>query len=318
VFRKSLGTYAVRSDGDTVQCAISSKLRKHLEYWFGNSDSPDVHVRVKKVHDIRELDPVAVGDRVRFLDAPDQAEQKGLIVEVLSRRNQLSRLAAGPKPLEQVMAANVDWVVPVFAARQPKPRWTLLDRYLASAESAGIPALICINKVDLLRDPGELDEIVVLYGGLGYRVLLTSTVTGEGIEAFAEAVRGCVSVFMGKSGVGKTSLLNALEPGLGLRVNEVRAVGKGRHTTSHLEMFPLEGGGGVIDMPGMREFGLWHDPSEGGLASLFVEMRPYIGTCRFGLDCSHTHEPDCAIVAAVAEGQISERRYRSYVRLSRR
>lgn len=319
VFRKLLGTYTVHCDGEIVQCAISSKLRKSLEYWWGASQSPDVHKHVKQVHDIREVDPVAIGDRVRFVDAPDRAEHRGMIVEVLPRQNQLSRLASqqerksGPKPIEQVLVANVDQVVPVFSVRQPKPKWALLDRYLASAEAARIPATICINKTDLVREGDEIDEIVALYTGLGYRVLSTSTVTGEGIAAFAQVIQGHISAFVGKSGVGKTSLLNAVQPELGLRVNEVRqASGKGKHTTSHLEMFALDGSGGVVDMPGMREFELWQPPDEGGLASLFVEMRPHIGSCRFGLDCSHLHEPGCAIQEAVANGQISERRYQSY------
>lgn len=321
VFRKSLGTYAVHSNSEIVPCAISSKLRKHLEYWWGDSQSTGLHVKVKQVHDIREVDPVAIGDAVRFVEAPGD-DHKGVITEVLPRRNKLSRLAAqqerksGPKPLEQVIVANVDQVVPVFAVRQPKPKWRLLDRYLAAAESAGVPALICITKMDLARGGGDIGEIVSLYERIGYRTLLTSAVAHEGIETFAEAIRGRVSVLIGKSGVGKTSLLNAVQPGLGLRIREIsEATGKGRHTTSHLEMFPLNGGGGIVDTPGMRKFGLWHDRDRGGLASLFVEMRPYIGACRFGLDCSHTHEPGCAIKDAVQAGEITEMRYRSYLRI---
>lgn len=326
VFRKLLGMYTVHSNGKVVQCAISSKLRKHLEYWWGVSQSPDLHRKVKAVHDIREVDPVAIGDHVRFLESTRPLEisdgVEGMIVEVLPRQNRLSRLASqqerksGPKPLEQVIVANVDQVVVVFAVRQPQPKWVLLDRYLAAAESAGVPALICMTKMDLAREGDGVEPVAAMYEHIGYRVLLTSAVTGEGIEPFAQAIRGRVSVLMGKSGVGKTSLLNAVQPGLGLRVKEVsEATGKGKHTTSHLEMFPLDGGGGVVDTPGMREFGLWRDPSAGGLADLFVEMRPYIGACRFGLDCSHSHEPDCAIKAAVQAGEIAERRYQSYLRV---
>lgn len=316
VFRKSLGAYTVHLDGEVIQCAISSKLRKHLERWWSASASPDLHVRVKQVHDIREVDPVAIGDDVRFTETSDGAKRRGMIIEVLPRRNRLSRVAAGRKPIEQVLVANVDWVVPGFAARQPKPKWALLDRYLAAAESAELPTLICVTKIDLASKDRDVSDAVSMYRGLGYDVILTSAVTGEGIDAFAQTIRGRISVLMGKSGVGKTSLLNAVQPGLGLRINEVSsATGKGKHTTSHLEMFPLEGGGGIVDTPGMREFGLWHSPDEGGLASLFVEMRPHIGTCRFGLDCSHTHEPDCAIKDALRAGQIATPRYRSYLRL---
>jgi ribosome biogenesis GTPase len=319
VFCKSLGTYTVHSDGEALLCAVSSKLRKHLEHWWGVSQSPGLHRVVRQVHDIREVDPVAIGDRVRFVESESggDGEHRGMIVEVLPRRNQLSRLAAGPKPIEQVIVANVDQMVAVFSVRQPKPKWALLDRYLAAAEAAGVPAVICITKIDLARDGDGADMAVfAIYERLGYRTLLTSAVTGEGIEPFAQVVGGRVSVLIGKSGVGKTSLLNAVQPGLGLRVKEVsQATGKGRHTTSRLEMFPLDSGGGVVDTPGMREFGLWYDPAEGGLASLFVEMRPYIGTCRFRLDCSHSHEPGCAIKDAVQAGEISPLRYRNYLRI---
>jgi ribosome biogenesis GTPase len=317
VFRKSLGTYTVHTDGRIVQCSISSKLRKHLEYWWGISQSPGMHRRVKQVHDIRELDPVAIGDAVHFVETPDDRDE-GMIVEVLPRRNTFSRPAAGHKPIEQVIVANVDQVMPVFAARDPKPKWRQLDRYIAAAEFAGVPSVICINKIDLARTEDDIDEIAALYEHIGYRVLLTSATTGEGLDAFTKALRGRVTAMTGRSGVGKTSLLNAIQPELGLRVSEVsRATGKGRHTTSQLEMFPLTNGGAIVDTPGMREFEIRHEPAEGGLASLFVEMRPYIGQCRFGLDCEHWHEPDCAIKEATEAGEIAQMRYDSYVHILR-
>jgi ribosome biogenesis GTPase len=313
VFRKALGTYTVHTDGRIVQCSISSKLRKHLEYWWGASQSPGIHKRVKQVHDIREVDPVAVGDAVRFVTPPGD-DHEGMIVEVLPRRNTFSRPAVGRKPIEQVIVANIDQVMPVFAAREPKPRWRQLDRYIAAAEFAGVPSVICINKIDLARAEDGIDEVAAMYERIGYRVLLTSATTGEGIDAFAEALRGRVTALTGRSGVGKTSLLNAIQPELGLRVGEVsQATGKGKHTTSQLEMFPLANGGAIVDTPGMREFEIRHEPAEGGLASLFVEMRPYIGQCRFGLDCDHWHEPDCAIKEAVETGEIAQMRYDGYI-----
>jgi ribosome biogenesis GTPase len=313
VFRKSLGTYTVHTDGRIVQCSISSKLRKHLEYWWGVSQSPGMHKRVKQVHDIREVDPVAIGDQVRFVETPDDRDE-GMIVEVLPRRNAFSRPAAGRKPIEQVIVANVDQVMPVFATREPKPKWRQLDRYIAAAEFAGVPSVVCINKIDLARADDGIEEIAATYEHIGYRVLLTSAATGEGIDAFVEALHGRVTAMTGRSGVGKTSLLNAMQPELGLRVGEVsQATGKGRHTTSQLEMFPLANGGAIVDTPGMRELEIRHEPAEGGLASLFVEMRPYIGQCRFGLDCEHWHEPGCAIKEATEAGQIAQMRYDSYV-----
>jgi ribosome biogenesis GTPase len=219
---------------------------------------------------------------------------------------------------EQVIAANVDQVIPVFAAANPPPSWHLLDRTLVSAESASIPALVCITKTDLL-EPGpqreELQAVVADYRRIGYPVLLTSAANGDGLDEFKAALRGRLSVLIGKSGVGKSSLLNALEPGLGLRTQGLsRAGDKGRHTTSHLEMFPLDCGGAIIDTPGIREFGLW-DVDEDDLALFFPEMRPLVGACKFGLDCRHDEEPGCAIRKAVNAGQISPYRYRSYLKL---
>ncbi len=315
VYRKTQGSYSVQSGSQIAECAISSKLRKHLEQWMGISASTNVRRQIKAVHDIREVDPVAIGDRVRYQPGNGDGSA-GLIVEVLERRNRLSRLSPGPRPVEQVIVANVDQVIPVMSLRQPAVQWPLLDRYLAAAESARIPAAICFTKVDLAGDDDELAVAVAVYRRLGYPVLWTSAVGGEGLAEFAAAIRGRVSVLVGKSGVGKSSLLNAVQPGLGLRVNEIsQATGKGKHTTTHLEMFALDGEGWIVDTPGMREFALWPDEVEGGLAGLFVEMRPYVGRCRFGLDCTHTHEPGCAVKEAVRAGRVAERRYESYVKL---
>jgi ribosome biogenesis GTPase len=153
------------------------------------------------------------------------------------------------------------------------------------------------------------------YRRIGYPVLLVSALTGEGLEGLKQSLQGRLSVFLGKSGVGKTSLLNALEPGLGLRVNQVsRVTGKGKHTTTHLEMFSLAHGEAIIDTPGVREFGLW-EVEQQDLALFFPEMQPYVGKCRFGLGCRHDEEPGCAIRKAVTAGQVSPRRYQSYLRL---
>lgn len=312
VVRKSQGHYTVQAAAGLMQCSLSSRLRKDLIYPTAAPTS--LHHRVRAVKDIRAVDPVAVGDLVRFVDAGPGA---GQITAVLPRRNALSRPAAGHKPIEQVIVANVDQVVAVFAAAQPSPKWELLDRYLVAAEAAGVPTVIVITKLDLVA--GEAADALRAdlrdFERLGYRVLLTSSARGEGLEAFQGALRGRVSVFVGKSGVGKTSLLNAVEPGLGLRVRSVsQATEKGRHSTTQLEMFALGLGGHVVDTPGMREFGMWA-LSGADLALGFVEMRPYLGRCRFGADCSHAHEPGCAVKGAVAAGAIAERRYQSYLRL---
>jgi ribosome biogenesis GTPase len=220
---------------------------------------------------------------------------------------------------EQVIAANIDQAAAVFSAAQPAPKWGMLDRYLVSAEAAGIPALILITKLDLAQHDGvtdaELEQALQIYRQVGYTVLLTSSQTRLGLDALRTALDGRSTILLGKSGVGKTSLLNALQPGLGLRVSQVsQATGKGRHTTTHQELFHLESGGTIIDTPGVREFGLWEiDGSD--LASYFPEMRPWLGRCRFGMDCRHDSEPGCVIRQAVLDQQIHPMRYQSYQRL---
>jgi ribosome biogenesis GTPase len=192
----------------------------------------------------------------------------------------------------------------------------MLDRYLASAEACEISALICITKMDALRGKRGEDEVMEViedYRRIGYAVILTSAADSTGVDEFKASLHGRTSVFVGMSGVGKTTLLNAIQPGLGLRVGEINTViDKGRHTTTSLEMFPLDFGGGVVDTPGMKVFGFWDVDAE-DVALLFAEMADHVGQCRFGLNCRHNHEPGCAIKRAVDAGEISERRYESYL-----
>ncbi len=298
VIRKITGNYTVRAGESLFACVPSARLRKQSE------------------------EAIAVGDQVYFTEVQPGS---GQILEILPRRNRLARRSAVPMPSavasEQVIAANIDLVVPVFAAANPTPHWNLLDRYLVSAEAAGLSALVCITKFDLLADDaaaqnGSLAQIIEEYRRIGYPVLCVSAFSGQGIDEVREALAGKTSVLLGKSGVGKTSLLNALQPNLGLRVKEVnRTTGKGKHTTTHLEMFELNWGGALIDTPGVREFGLW-DVTQDDLALFFPEMRPLVGKCKFGLDCRHDEEPGCVIRHAVMNGQISPRRYQSYMRLT--
>lgn len=318
VYKKNIGSAVVYTNGRSILCSLSNRLRKQLIY--NESDGGSGHHSVREVKTLERGDPLAVGDRVRFIHAGDGS---GMIVEVMPRRSQMTRRSAvpmpGAHPFEQVIVANLDQVILVFAAAQPAPKWGLLDRYLVSAESSGLQALICITKLDLaggrdgLLDAG-LVEALQTYRKIGYSVVLTSAISGAGLDELREALRGQVSALLGKSGVGKTSLLNALQPGLGLRVNQVNErTGKGKHTTTHLEMFPLElaASTAIVDTPGIREFGLWEIEGD-DLALYFPEMRPLVGRCRFGLDCRHDEEPGCAIRKAVTNGQISPYRYRSY------
>ncbi|MEW5829095.1 MAG: ribosome small subunit-dependent GTPase A [Chloroflexota bacterium] len=312
VYRKTTGHYTVRANGREIDCELSSLIRKQLIYPI--ADPTSLRHNVREVREIEHADPVAIGDRVRFIDAGDGT---GLINEVLPRRSRLSRPAPGYGASEQVIVANADQVIPVFAAASPPPKWSLLDRYLVSAEASGLPSLVVITKLDLAGNDRQLDEALDIYRRAGYPVRRVSAVTGEGLDELRQDLLGRTSVLVGKSGVGKTTLLNALQPGLGLRVREVGrgGQGKGRHTTTHLEMFDLDFGGAVVDTPGMREFGLW-DVRDGDLALFFPEMAGYVGRCRFGLSCRHDEEPGCAVRKAVMAGQVSPQRYQSYVRLS--
>ncbi len=311
VYKKSNGLYTLHSQDQIVTCELSSKLHKELVV-------SGQHRRVTAVRDIQTVDPIAVGDIVRFI--PPEGGT-GLIVEVLPRHSRLSRREAAGSDRrharEQIIVSNLDQVVPVMALAQPAPSWNLLDRYLVSAESLGLKALIVMTKIDLARDDRETLAVIAEYRAIGYRVILTSTYLGEGLDELRAALRGQVSALIGKSGVGKSTLLNAIQPGLGQRVKSVsEQTGKGRHTTTHIEMFPLEMGGAVSDTPGTREFGLWQVDGA-NIAQFFPEVSALAGACRFGLDCSHIHEPGCAVRRAVEAGQIKQRRYESMVHLGR-
>jgi ribosome biogenesis GTPase len=315
VFRKNLGHYTVHTHGREIDCSLSSLLHKQLI--FPTAAPASVRHTVQEVRELQHLDPVVVGDRVRYVEA---GERRGMIVEVLPRDSKLSRPAPvpGQRVFEQVIVANADLILPVFAVANPTPKWGLLDRYLVSAEAAQIPVLIVINKLDLAwKNPG-FDEEIEIYRRIGYLVLSVSAATGEGIEELKQTLKGKQSAMVGKSGVGKTSLLNAIQPGLGQRVRAVSngELGKGRHTTTHLEMFALEFGGALVDTPGIREFGLWGITAD-ELAYLFPEMADYVGQCKFGMSCRHDREPGCAIRKAVMTEAISPYRYQSYMNLQR-
>lgn len=257
----------------------------------------------------RTGDRVVAGDRVEIEPQPDGP---ATIESVEERRTELARRAPGQGARRaRIIVANIDEVVVVLAAARPEPRLRMLDRFLVLAESNELGALIVVNKVDLV-DAAAVRARFAVYEAVGYPVIYTSVKTGEGLGALHEHLCGRVSVLTGPSGVGKSTLLNAIEPGLQLRTGEVsEAVGKGRHTTVSAELLPLRCGGYVADTPGLRELGLWGIPLE-DLDHYFPEFRDYLGECRFGYACSHTHEPGCAIRAAVEAGEISAERYESY------
>jgi ribosome biogenesis GTPase len=209
------------------------------------------------------------------------------------------------------MLANPDQAVFVFACAHPSPKLRMLDRFLVIAEKQNIPAIIVANKTDLAEDP---KGIFGLYEQIGYRVIYTSVTEQKGITDLHNALVGRVSALAGPSGVGKSSLLNALQPGLGLAVNEISsAMNKGRHTTVTREMFSLEGGGYVADTPGWKSLALWDtEPEE--MDAYFPELARLVAECQFS-DCTHVHEPGCAVRAAVQGGTVHPERYESYLRL---
>lgn len=314
VFRKTLGHYTVHANGRELDCTLSSLIHKNLIY--STADPTSMRTRVQDVREVKHVDPIAIGDHVRFVDAGQG--HGGMITEVLPRLSTFSRPAAttGQRAFQQVIAANADQVIPIFAAASPTPKWGLLDRYLVAAESAGLPALIVITKLDLAWKNPEIEQDLEIYRRIGYPIQYVSSQTGAGIERLKSLLQGKMSVLVGKSGVGKTSLLNAIQPGLGLRVKEVSGgeLGKGRHTTTHYEMFALDFGGTLVDTPGMREFGLWNVQAD-ELAEFIPEMAGSVGQCKFGLSCQHDREPGCAVREAVMAGDIDPRRYKSYMNL---
>lgn len=250
---------------------------------------------------------VAAGDVVRF--RPEGKEQ-GIILNVEPRRGVLSRTSKGR---QHVLVTNIDQIIIVASAAEPSLKPHLIDRFLVTAERAKLEAIICINKVDLV-DPAELQPLIGVYAQLGYRVLSTSAASGQQIDWLRQLVAGRQSVVTGQSGVGKSSLLNAFQQGLGLRVQAVSAENsKGRHTTTTSELLPLETGGYIVDTPGIRQFELW-DVAANEIAGYFRDLRPYVNHCRFP-DCTHIHEVNCAVLNAVADGRIDPRRYDSYVHL---
>lgn len=249
---------------------------------------------------------VVAGDWVSFQRLDDHF---GVIERVDARHGTLSR---GSKRHEHIIVSNVDQVVIVASANEPPLKPSLIDRFLISAEKGETKGLICINKADLV-DQGGLQQILGLYGRLGHQTVLTSATSGEGIDRLRSLLKDRESVFAGQSGVGKSSLLNAIQPGLALETSHMTSYLKGRHTTRRAELIPLEFGGWVVDTPGIRQLELW-DVIPEEVEGFFTEFHPFVAYCRFP-DCSHTHELGCRVKQAVAAGLVTESRYDSYLRI---
>ncbi|HEX2283029.1 MAG TPA: ribosome small subunit-dependent GTPase A [Thermomicrobiales bacterium] len=262
----------------------------------------------------RRTDPAAVGDRVRAtLSTPQDDPPQGVIEEILPRVRSLSRRARGTADSEQVILANPDQLVAVFAIRDPEPHPRMIDRFLLLAEARGIDAIICANKVDLADLP-EVETFFKPFTMAGYPVIPTSALTGYGIDDLREKLNGKITAFAGPSGVGKSSLLNRIIPELEERTGDISsATGKGRHTTTWTTLFQLGPDTFVADTPGMRQLGLWGIDFE-NLDQLYPEFRPHLEECYYA-DCRHLDEPDCAVIAAVEAGEVHPDRYDSYRRL---
>ena len=281
----------------------------HVRAETGETHEASLRGRLKQERE--ETKKLAVGDRV-ILEI-DQRGAHWAIAEILPRHSQLARRAPGSGQGERIVAANVDQVVVVFAAAKPEPHRRMLDRFLVIAEANSLQSRIVINKIELV-DRSEAERAFSDYVAAGYPVHFTSVKQRIGLDELHDQLAGKTSVLTGPSGVGKSSLMNAMYPGLDLRVGEIsESVNKGRHTTVGALLHPLPDSGYVVDTPGLRELGMWGLASE-HLDECFREFRPHIPQCKFG-NCTHRVEPGCAVRQAVAEGSISAERYDSYLRL---
>lgn len=279
----------VQSDGDgrTYECTVRGVLRT-------------------LARDARNA--VVTGDRVSF--RPEGDIHQGVIERVEPRHGTLARQSQGK---EHVLVANVDQILIVTSASCPELKTNLIDRYLVNAEAQAIPAVICINKMDLIN-PASLQSVAARYSRLGYQVVLTSVATGQGIDLVRALLSGRETAVSGQSGVGKSSLLNAVDADLNLETSDVSEWNqKGRHTTRRTQLLPLKTGGWVADTPGIRQFILW-DLGLEEIDGYFIEFRSFIPYCRFP-DCSHIHEQRCGVKDAVAAGFIARQRYDSYIRM---
>lgn len=269
---------------------------------------------VFKIDDITSTNPIAVGDNVE-IEVEDKVENTAIITEILPRHNYINRQSPRAKHQHHIIAANLDQSLLVATIKDPKTSQGFIDRFLVASEMYHVRPAILFNKADLhkKKEQEKFEQWKEMYESIGYTIFLTSTRDNLGLDEVREALKGKITLFSGHSGVGKSSLLNALLPNLQLKTQDVSGwSGKGMHTTTFAEMYDLpDGEGAIIDTPGMREFGLV-DISKQELSHYFPEMRDRLNDCQFN-NCLHVNEPECAVKEAVLEGEINEDRYISYL-----
>jgi len=284
--------YLVNINDKTYQCRLPGRFR----------------LNIKNV-----TNPIAVGD---WVDISLNEDGTGTIEKIHDRKNFVLRKATHGKKGKHILACNIDQILVVQSVRKPKFKATFTDRILVTAEAYEIPAGIIINKMDLSKEKGfeRVSEIRALYTSLGYDFLTTSIFQNDTLETLRKLLRQKVSVFIGPSGVGKTSLINALEPGINLKTKEISSYSnKGKHTTTYAQLVPLSFGGYLVDTPGIREFGLV-EIDDWELSLYFPEMLEARNNCKFNT-CTHHHEPSCGVIKAVKEELISPERYKSYLQI---
>ncbi|MBR3773747.1 MAG: ribosome small subunit-dependent GTPase A [Alistipes sp.] len=289
VVRATGSWYEVLSGGERLQCRIRGKLR---------------------LKGVRSTNPVVVGDEVSCL-----TDEQGshVIIDITPRRNYVIRRASNLSKESHIIAANIDQALLLVTLRQPETAWVFVDRFLVTCEAYKIPVVILLAKSDL-QEREEVDFFRATYEPIGYRVVEVSAVTGEGVEEVHDLLVGRTTLLSGNSGVGKSTLVQRIDPTLDIRTGDIsESHHKGRHTTTFSTMYPLSEGGALIDTPGIKGFGLI-DIEEEELWHYFPEMMHYGRECRF-YNCTHTHEPGCAVVAALEAGEISPMRYESYLKM---
>ena len=283
--------YEVLSEGAYLQCRIRGKLR---------------------LKGVRSTNPVVVGDVVK-LDTDEQGSY--VISDIEPRRNYIIRRASNLSKESHIIASNIDQALLVVTLFSPETALEFVDRFLVTCEAYKVPVTLLLAKIDLARQhPEAVEEFHAIYESAGYKIIEVSATEGEGVEQVRELLRDKTTLLSGNSGVGKSTLVAAVEPGLDIKMGEIsQSHHKGKHTTTFSTMYPLAEGGYIIDTPGIKGFGLI-DIDDAELAHYFPEMMRYLPDCRF-YNCSHTHEPGCAVVEAVKRGEIAYPRYESYLKI---